>query len=109
MNWYKFDFKAYQLETYGIPDAEDLAYRRLMDRYYECGGPLPNLEDYLCEIVGLDWDCIIPVLVRFFLLNESNMWVHVEWQFDIEKRIDRSIKNSEAGKRKGLRKTAEVS
>jgi uncharacterized protein YdaU (DUF1376 family) len=54
MNWYKFDFKAYQLETYGLPDAEDLAYRRLMDRYYEREGPIPNNADDLCSSIGLD-------------------------------------------------------
>jgi uncharacterized protein YdaU (DUF1376 family) len=115
MNWYKFDFKAYQLETYGLPDAEDLAYRRLMDRYYEREGPIPNNTDDLCSSIGLDWDCIIPVLIKFFLLNEHDQWVHVEWQFDIEKRHERLLKAAAAGKmggrgnKKGLRQPAEVS
>jgi uncharacterized protein YdaU (DUF1376 family) len=115
MNWYKFDFKAYQLETYGLPDAEDLAYRRLMDRYYEREGPIPNNADDLCNSIGLDWDCIIPVLIKFFLLNEHDQWVHVEWQFDIERRHERLLKAAVAGKmggrgnKKGLRQPAEVS
>ena len=111
MNWYKFDFKAYQIETYGLPDAEDLAYRRLMDVYYQEEGPLPNDEAELCRVIGLDWDCIIPVLVRFFLLNEADQWVHIEWQFDIERRQERSIKNAAAGRvgKKKLQQPAEVS
>jgi uncharacterized protein YdaU (DUF1376 family) len=110
MNWYKFDFKAYQIETYGLPDAEDLAYRRLMDVYYQEEGPLPNDEAELCRVIGLDWDCIIPVLVRFFLLNEHNQWVHIEWQFDIEKRQERSLKNAAAGRagKKKLQQPAEL-
>lgn len=111
MNWYKFDFKAYQIETYGLPDAEDLAYRRLMDVYYQEEGPLPNDEAELCRVIGLDWDCIIPVLVRFFVLNEADQWVHIEWQFDIERRQERSLKNAAAGRagKKKLQQPAEVS
>jgi hypothetical protein len=49
--------------------------------------------------------------VRFFLLNEHNQWVHIEWQFDIERRHDRSIKNAAAGRvgKKKLQQPAEVS
>jgi uncharacterized protein YdaU (DUF1376 family) len=62
-------------------------------------------------VIGLDWDCIIPVLVRFFLLNEHNQWVHIEWQFDIEKRQERSLKNAAAGRvgKKKLQQPAQVS
>ncbi len=115
MNWYKFEINAHQLETYGMPDAEDLAYRRLMDRYYQREGPLPNDADQLCNLVGLDWDCIIPVLLKFFLINEVDQWVHPDWQFDIEKRQERAIKNGLNGRRGGrgnrkdLRQPAEVS
>jgi uncharacterized protein YdaU (DUF1376 family) len=113
MNWFKFDIHAYQLETHGMPDAEDLAYRRLMDRYYQEEGPLMNDADDLCASIGLDWDCISPVLLKFFLLNEADQWVHPDWQHDIERRQDRAIKASAAGKlggrgnRRELRKPAE--
>jgi hypothetical protein len=62
-------------------------------------------------VIGLDWDCIIPVLVRFFLLNEHNQWVHIEWQFDIEQRQERSLKNAAAGRagKKKLQQPAQVS
>jgi uncharacterized protein YdaU (DUF1376 family) len=96
MNWYKFDFQAYQIETYGIPDAEDLAYRRLMDQYYQQEGPLPNDEAELCRLIGLDWDCISPVLLKFFTLNDEKRWVHPDWQFDIEHRKDRASRKAKA-------------
>lgn len=98
MQWYKFDIGAYRLETHGLPDAEDLAYRRLMDLYYQEEGPLHNDEKALCDSIGLDWDCIVPVLQRFFLLNEANQWVHPDWQQDINRRHDRALLNAKAGK-----------
>lgn len=98
MNWYKFDISAYQLETYGMPDAEDLAYRRLMDRYYQDEGPLMNDADDLCASIGLDWDCIIPVLTKFFLLNEANQWVHPDWQEDINARRTKAIRMAQIGR-----------
>lgn len=104
MNWYKFNISEYQLETYGIPDAEDLAYRRLMDRYYQEEGPLINDEHDLCASIGLDWDCIIPVLQRYFLLNEGNQWVHPDWQRDINSRQEKAFRMAQIGRanRKGL-------
>lgn len=98
MNHYKFNISEYQLETYGIPDAEDLAYRRLIDRYYQEEGPLINDEHDLCALIGLDWDCIIPVLQRFFILNEANEWVHPDLQEDINKRREKAIKMAQIGR-----------
>lgn len=98
MNWYKFDINAYQVETYGMPDAEDLAYRRLMDRYYQEEGPLINDADDLCASIGLDWDCISPVLLKFFLLNDADHWVHPDWQQDINKRHDKAQKMAAIGR-----------
>ena len=104
MNWYKFDVHAYQLETYGMPDAEDLAYRRLMDRYYQAEGPLMNDAEGLCASIGLDWDCISPVLLKFFLLNEADQWVHPDWQRDINSRQEKAFRMAQIGRanRKGL-------
>lgn len=91
MKWYRFNVEAYQIDTYGMPDAEDLAYRRLLDLYYLDEGPLLNDDAELVRRVGLDWDCIIPVLLKFFVLNEAGShWVHLECQVDIAQRLARS-------------------
>lgn len=79
------------MDTYGMPDAEDLAYRRLLDLYYLDEGPLLNDDAELVRRVGLNWDCIIPVLLKFFVLNEAGShWVHLECQVDITQRLARS-------------------
>lgn len=111
MNWYKFDFTRYWAETYGIADAEDLAYRRLRDLYYQAEGPIENDQSRLEREIGLDWDCIEPVLQRFFS-NTGSHWKHEAWQVDIDHRKKRSVLNAKAGhiggKAKKLRKAAEV-
>ena len=98
MYWYKFDFSRYQVETYGIPDAEDLAYRRLRDLYYRLEGPIANDPLRIENDVGLDWDCIEPVLLRFFVKSAKNSWLHAAWQADIDRRKKRAESNAKAGK-----------
>lgn len=98
MKWYKFDFDKYQDDVYGLPDAEDLAYRRLMDLYYRSEAPLPADHSRLERYIALDWECIEPVLLRFFVLKDSEVWVHEDWQADIDHRKRRAAKNAVAGK-----------
>ncbi len=112
MNWYKFDFAAYWAETYGIADAEDLAYRRLRDLYYQAEGPIENDPSRIEREIALDWDCIEPVLLRFFVQEPKNYWTHKAWQEDIDHRKKRSASNAKAGqiggKAKKVRKAPEM-
>ncbi len=59
-DWYKFNHEEYRHEIRGLADAEDLAYRRLIDLYYSNEGPLPADKAVLERIVALeyDWDQI---------------------------------------------------
>ena len=41
MDWYKHDIPQYVAETDELPDAEDLAYRRMRDIYYTTEKPFP--------------------------------------------------------------------
>ena len=96
MKWYRFDVSEYRKKTEGLADAEDLAYRRLIDIYY-LQGRLVNDPALLVELVGLDWDCIEPVLTRYFIATpEGYQDEHIE--FDLDKRRRRAKLNSKAGK-----------
>lgn len=97
MRWYKFDFSDYWVEIYGLADAEDLAYRRLRDLYYQNEGPLPADSKLLESEICLDWDCIEPVLLRFFIQKDGH-WLHQKWQLDIEKRLRVRESNAKAGR-----------
>ena len=41
MIWYKFHLGDYITHTLHLSDAEDLAYRRLLDLYYMSEAPIP--------------------------------------------------------------------
>lgn len=67
-----------------MPDAEDLALRRMIDLYFEREGPLPIDHGVLQEMVKLDWDCIEPVLQKFFERTVKG-YVQADLQADVER------------------------
>ena len=107
MDWYKFKFKEYKDETFGLPDAEDLAYRRLIDLYYANEGPLPADQSLLERMVTLDYDCIHPVLIAYFQRTESG-WAHGRLDQDLARRQAKAVQARAAGKRGGRPKSVMV-
>jgi len=100
MNWYKFPVVDYRKIAAELPDAEDLAFRRMMDLYYLRKGPLPLDQDELVREIRLDWDCIEPVLYGFFTRTPDG-WLNDYLQADVVRRIKRSETNSRSGRRGG--------
>lgn len=100
MKWYKFPLDQYRKLSVELPDAEDLAFRRMIDLYYTIEGPLPVEEQALVEAIRLDYDCIEPVLHGFFERTD-NGWRNDYLQADINTRKSRSEKNRASGKRGG--------
>lgn len=98
MNWYKFPLREYR--KFNLPDAEDLAFRRLMDLYYIKEGPLPLDQEKLMREIRLDWDCIEPVLRDFFVRTPDG-WLNDYMQHDVVQRIKRSQTNQRSGRRGG--------
>lgn len=96
MKWYKFEVAKYRQKTEGLADAEDLAYRRLLDLYY-LNETIPTDRQLLVELVGLDWDCIEPVLQRFFVYAPTG-YTDPEIEDDLDNRRRRARFNSAAGK-----------
>lgn len=66
MNYYKFHIGDYLTRTMHLADAEDLAYRRLLDLYYITEKPLTLDMGALAKRVRLDLEVIEPVLNEFF-------------------------------------------
>lgn len=97
MNWYKFPLEEYRRIASELPDAEDLAFRRLIDLYYVRKGPLPLDREELEREIRLDWDCIEPVLYGFFVKTE-NGWLNDYLQADVDRRMHRSKMNSRSGR-----------
>ena len=66
MIWYKFHIGDYLSHTMHLHDAEDLAYRRLLDWYYMSEKPLPLDVAFVARRIRLDVDVVQPVLDEFF-------------------------------------------
>jgi uncharacterized protein YdaU (DUF1376 family) len=66
MIWYKFHLGDYITHTLHLGDAEDLAYRRLLDLYYMSEKPIPLDTQSVSRKIRLDLDITESVLTEFF-------------------------------------------
>lgn len=66
MIWYKFFLADYIKDTHHLEDAEDLAYRRLIDMYYMTEKPIPLDTQLVARKIRLDLDVVEAVLNEFF-------------------------------------------
>jgi uncharacterized protein YdaU (DUF1376 family) len=64
--WYKFYLGDYITHTNHLSDAEDLAYRRLLDLYYISEKPIPIDTESVARKIRLDLDITESVLGEFF-------------------------------------------
>jgi len=104
MDWYKFPVADWIRDTAHLPDAEDLAYRRLMDLYFLTELPLPLDVRELAKRIRLDWDCIEPVLEEFFVATEKG-WVHEAW----DEKLKRHHRQVEVNRRAAQRPRGKAS
>ena len=98
MNHYRFDLAGWGPMLASLPDAEDLALRRMIDAYIEREGPLPRDRRELQALIRLDWDCIAPVLERCFDLTDEGYT-----QADLDAEVERLQRRREASVRNGRR------
>ena len=71
MKWYKFAAVDYQMKTIHLADAEDLAYRRLLDMAYITEKPIPLDTMLVSRRVRIDQDIVEQVLNEFFEKTED--------------------------------------
>lgn len=71
MIWYKFHLGDYITHTLHLADAEDLAYRRLLDLYYMSEKPIPLDTQSVSRRIRLDLDITESVLREFFEHTEN--------------------------------------
>ena len=92
MKEYKFQVEAYRKKTSHIQDADDLAFRRMLDICYMTEKPLPLDIEEVAKLVGLDLDIVEPVLMEFFYVAEDG-WHNLGAEKQIEKWRKVSEKN----------------
>ena len=106
MIWYKFHIGDYLTHTVHLSDAEDLAYRRLLDLYYMSEKDIPLDTESVARKIRLDLDITESVLCEFFEKTETgyfNSRCHAEvakYQHQVEN-------NRQLGKRGGRPKKTE--
>jgi uncharacterized protein YdaU (DUF1376 family) len=105
MIWYKFHIGDYLASTSHLSDAEDLAYRRMLDLYYMSGKPLPLDTESLSRKIRIDLDITELVLGDFFQKTEDG-YVNKRCDAEIAKYSKQVKINRELGKLGGRPKKA---
>ncbi len=94
MHYYQFHIGDYRAATAHLSNDEDLAYRRLLDMYYDTEDPIPIDTDWVARRLRLDSQVIVSVLKDMFVLSELG-WHHAR----CDKEISVYKGFSDAGKR----------
>jgi uncharacterized protein YdaU (DUF1376 family) len=106
MIWYKFHIGDYLTHTVHLSDAEDLAYRRLLDLYYMSEKEIPLDTESVARKIRLDLDITESVLGEFFEKTETG---YFNYRCDAEiARYNKQVENNrQLGKRGGRPKKTE--
>jgi uncharacterized protein YdaU (DUF1376 family) len=98
--WYKFHLGDYITHTTHLSDAEDLAYRRLLDLYYMSEKQIPLNTESVSRKIRIDLDITESVLGEFFERTETGYFNH-RCDAEIAKYQAQCSTNREVGKRGG--------
>jgi uncharacterized protein YdaU (DUF1376 family) len=104
--WYKFHLGDYITHTTHLSDAEDLAYRRLLDLYYMSETEIPLNTELVARKIRLDLDITESVLGEFFEKTENGYFNH-RCDAEIAKYQAQVANNRQLGKRGGRPKKTE--
>ena len=109
MKWYKFAAAEYQIKTIHLSDAEDLAYRRLLDMAYLSEKPIPLDTNLVSRRIRLDQDIVEQVLSEFFEKTAEgyrNRRVEEE-VLAYQTIIERNLKGAKAAAQKAAERAAQ--
>jgi uncharacterized protein YdaU (DUF1376 family) len=106
MHYYKFNIGDYARSTRHLTNDEDLAYRRLLDMYYETESPIPLETQWVARRIRMDVNDVEILLNDMFIRSDEG-WRHPRCDADIAEYHRQSDRNRENGKRGGRPKSAE--
>ena len=101
MHFYRFHIGDYKSATAHLSNEEDLAYRRLLDMYYDTEKPIPLETDWVARRIRVGSEVVATVLQDMFLETE-NGWIHDRCDEEIReyhRMADRARANGKAGGR----------
>jgi uncharacterized protein YdaU (DUF1376 family) len=103
MHYFQFNIADYRSATVHLSNEEDLAYRRLLDMYYDMETKIPLDTQWVARRIRMDAEVIKCVLVDMFEQHEDG-WFHARCQETIEHYHAMAEKNRANGKLGGRRK-----
>lgn len=84
MHYYQFHIGDYRAATAHLSNDEDLAYRRLLDMYYDTETPIPLDIDWVSRRLRLGQDVVENVLRDMFRVSVDG-WIHTRCDSEIKK------------------------
>jgi uncharacterized protein YdaU (DUF1376 family) len=105
VHYYKFNIGDYARSTRHLTNDEDLAFRRLLDMYYETESPIPMETQWVARRIRVDVGVVEVLLHDMFILSEYG-WRHPRCDAEIDEYHRQAERNRQNGKRGGRPKTA---
>lgn len=103
MHYYQFNIGDYRAATAHLSNEEDLAYRRLLDMYYDTENQIPLDTQWVAKRLRLDTEVVKSVLLDMFKLTEAG-WHHGRCETVIEQYHAMAEKNRANGRLGGRKK-----
>ena len=100
MNFYRFHIGDFVSHTVHLSAMEELAYRRLLDMYYDTEQPIPLETERVSRRLRMDTKDVESVLSEFFVKGE-NGWSNTRCDEEIASYHARSSSNRSNGKQGG--------
>jgi uncharacterized protein YdaU (DUF1376 family) len=103
MHYYQFNIGDYRAATAHLSNEQDLAYRRLLDMYYDTENQIPLDTQWVAKRLRLDCEVVKSVLQDMFKLTESG-WHHGRCETVIDQYHAMAEKNRANGRLGGRKK-----
>lgn len=100
MHYYSFHINDYRAATAHLSNEEDLAYRRLIDMYYDTENKIPLDTHWVSRRIRVGIKVVEAVLIDMFIRTEDG-WMLPRCQEEIEHYHQNAQKNRENGRRGG--------
>lgn len=104
MNFYPHHIGDYRSHTAHLSNEEDLAYRRLLEMYYDSEAPIPDETQWLARRLRVGTEVIATVLRDFFIRSDDG-WRHPRCDREIAEYQALRERNRENGKKGGRPKS----
>ena len=97
MHYYQFHIGDYRAATAHLSNEEDLAYRRLLDMYYDTEKPLSDDVQWIARRIRIE-PAIVSIVLNDMFQHTNNGWVHERCEQEIQQYQAFTEKRSLAGK-----------